>query len=188
MRPQRVTEPAERILSLEDAKAHLRFDGDAEDAYISDLILEAESYMDGRSGILGRCMVAQTWRYSFEALPSIIPLGMPDARSVAVTYLDEDGASQAVAQEDLTLREGAGGALLVYSGDGLTLSADEDYPVTVDIEFGYGAAADVPMGLVRAGKIHVQMGHSRGSMTPAEYRNCEKAFDAAIAPFRWQAV
>lgn len=184
MRPTRIADPAESVLTLADAKLHLRVDASDEDAYITSLIAAAEAYLDGRAGILGRCMVTQTWRYKLASLPALVPLGMPDAQSVTGTYLDAAGDTQAVS--DLSVREEASGAVLVYAGDALTFDADEDYPVTVDVVFGFGDASAVPDPLLHA--VRVLVGHwyeVRTSAAETPYREVPMAFHSLISAYRW---
>ena len=61
-RPVLVTPPAETPVSRTEAKAHLRVDGTGDDDLIDGLIDAAVAHLDGYTGILGRCMVTQTWR------------------------------------------------------------------------------------------------------------------------------
>lgn len=70
----RVTPPTTGIVSLDDAKVHLRVDHDHEDALIQAYLDAATSWVDGFDGVLGRCVMEQTWRASaFEAERIIAP-------------------------------------------------------------------------------------------------------------------
>lgn len=60
----RVTPPATAIVSLPEVKAHLRVDHAHEDALIQAYLDAATSWIDGFDGVLGRCVLEQTWRAS----------------------------------------------------------------------------------------------------------------------------
>lgn len=55
-----VEPPTRRVVSLEDAKEHLKVDGDDEDFLIQGLIDAAMGYLDGPDGVLGRALAPQT--------------------------------------------------------------------------------------------------------------------------------
>jgi hypothetical protein len=55
-----VITPPEPILSWDEAKAHLRLDGDEEQAYVEGLIAAAQGWINGPSGWLGRSVGVQT--------------------------------------------------------------------------------------------------------------------------------
>lgn len=59
--PVRIIAPAELPVMLSDAKAHLRVDFDDDDFLIGSMVNAATDYLDGWNGILGRCLVTQTW-------------------------------------------------------------------------------------------------------------------------------
>ena len=57
----RVIAPAEPVVALADVKADLRVDHSDPDSVIQAQIDPATSQLDGYSGVLGRCLVSQTW-------------------------------------------------------------------------------------------------------------------------------
>lgn len=59
--PIRTVPPAETPVSLADAKVHLRVDHGDDDTYIGAIVAAATEHLDGWNGILGRCLVTQTW-------------------------------------------------------------------------------------------------------------------------------
>lgn len=70
----RVTPPATPIVALADAKAHLRVDHAHEDTLIQAYLDAATSWVDGFDGVLGRCVMEQTWRASaVEVLTGLPP-------------------------------------------------------------------------------------------------------------------
>lgn len=71
-----VTPPTADLASLADMKAYLRVDHDDEDALIGDLTAAAVAYLDGWGGVLGRCIMPQTW--AFDAVAGDVESPMPD--------------------------------------------------------------------------------------------------------------
>jgi uncharacterized phiE125 gp8 family phage protein len=91
-----VTPPVNTPITLAEIKIHCRVDHADEDALLTNYIAAATSYFDGHKGILGQCMVNQTWRLSYDAWPSDalrISLG-PFQSVTTVTYVDANGDVQ----------------------------------------------------------------------------------------------
>lgn len=100
-----ITSPAALPVSLPEAKEYLRVDHDDEDDGIGVMIAAAVSLLDGRSGILGRCLEAQTWELVLDRFPMAeirLPLG-PVASVASVAFTDPAGADQTVAAENFAL-------------------------------------------------------------------------------------
>ena len=114
--PVLVTPPAMLPVSLEDAKAHLRvamygtdgtmLDGD-DDTLIEAYIKAAVSHLDGWTGILGRCLVEQTWSMDFDGFCSELklPLG-PVIEIVSITWRNDEGQLATVDPDEYLLRGG----------------------------------------------------------------------------------
>ena len=108
-RPVLVTAPAEDPVTLEEVKAHLRVierdeNGAAlpneDDALITALIKAAVTHLDGWTGVLGRCLVDQTWRLVYDAFTQCmrLPIG-PVSAIVSVKWRNADGQLATVAAE-----------------------------------------------------------------------------------------
>lgn len=102
-----VTPPASAPISLVEAKSHLRVDHSDEDTHIQLLIDAATSYLDGYTGILGRCIVQQTWDLYLDEFPTSessiqIPLG-PLISVSSVTYTDTNGDPATVDSDNYTV-------------------------------------------------------------------------------------
>lgn len=69
-RPVLVSAPAKGIMTLAEAKAQCRVDGQDDDVLLNGLILAVTSYLDTKSGITGRALVTQTWRQDFYGWPN----------------------------------------------------------------------------------------------------------------------
>lgn len=153
--PVRTAAPATTPVSLAEAKAHLRVEQDDthENDLIGALIAAATERLDGWSGILGRCMVTQTWRFDFPCFPDCDCLRLPmgRARSVVVTYRDADGTTQTLSSGEYSLIADAIGPTIVLN-DGEVWPATVARPdaVSVSAVLGYGVAADVPAPLKAA--------------------------------------
>lgn len=191
LRPIRTTPPAARILSLVDAKAHLRVDHGDDDALIDALILATESYLDGWSGVLGRCLISQTWTISRSCWPaSCFELLFPDVSSVVVTYRDEADVEQMLDSANFDRLEGEGGSFLRWRDTFAAPSLfDRGDAVTATMVAGYGATPDkVPAAIIHAAKLMIgswyeqRENHVAGvsiSSLPVSV-----AAEALIAPYR----
>lgn len=158
LRPIRTVAPSVRVLSKEDAKAHLRVEGDLEDDLIDALVLAAESLLDGWAGLLGRCMINQTWVASYRAFTSpSLALPFPNVSSVAVKYFDSDGIEREVAETEFRLIEAATTTAIEWrDGYGLPSLAVRSDAVRVEMVAGFGGAADdVPAAIRHAIKLLV---------------------------------
>lgn len=112
-----VTAPTDDVLTLVQAKQHLRITYDDEDAYINAAIAAARAFIEGPDGA-GICLTPQTWRMSLDIFPGAIrnagrashaigyqmgnylseirvPLG-PVTAINSITYKDFDGNPQTV--------------------------------------------------------------------------------------------
>jgi uncharacterized phiE125 gp8 family phage protein len=186
MKPQSpvlVTPPAALPVTLGTVKEHLRVDHDDEDNVITTMIGAATAYLDGWSGILGRCLVTQTWAQSFDEFPGgdTLRLPFPDVASVTITYRDNDNLAQTFSASNYALATDTRSSRIVLA-DGASWPGTFPRPdaVTVSMVAGYGAPDDVPPILK----------HAIRSLAAAMYEGREgqvqgsPAFDAFIAPFR----
>ena len=148
-----VTPPEVEPVTLEEAKAHLRLDGDADDDYVSALIMAARERVEL---FLRRALITQDFEYTLDGFPAsqVIDLPRPPLQSVEfIKYVDTAGNVQTLAPEDYVVD--------VSSSEigRVALSWNRFWPITrssinsVVIQFaaGYGdAAEDVPQ-VIRQG-------------------------------------
>jgi hypothetical protein len=161
MTPINVTPPTSLPVTVEAARRHCRIDHADDDALLSTLIGAAVGYLDGWSGVLGRCIMPQTWRV--EALAGEVVLPMPDVTAATV-----DGVAL-----DLVASP---------AGPVVTLTADAEVVFTC-------ALPDRMLDTVRV-IILLMVGHwyaNREAAGPA-MAETPLAADMLIAPLRWRRV
>ena len=109
MTPTLITPPSQPVVGLIDLREHLRVDHSADDLLIAALERAAVAHMDGWSGILGRCIMPQTWQVTVPEGLSVLPF--PDVTSATVTVGD---VTQDIA---VTLRAAGPEVDLLAAGD-----------------------------------------------------------------------
>lgn len=184
--PVRTVAPATDPVTIQQAKAHLRVTSDAENTLIAALVSAAVSHLDGWSGILGRCLITQTWRQDFSGF-GCMRLPFPNVASAVVAYTDENGTSQTLAGSNYHIVSAVGGTQIILA-DGGSFPGTASQPDAVRVTFvaGYGIADNVPAGLKAAILLHV--GHLFESRAAVEVGASPAilplAYDALVAPHR----
>ncbi len=183
LRPVLVTAPATSPVSLAEAKAHLRVGHTDEDTTIQTYIDAATAHLDGWTGILGRCLVTQTWRQDMRAFPvGVLRLPFPNVQTASVAYTDAGGTIQAFSGFEL-IEDYFGAALALADGEVWPVSGDIQDAVRVTFACGYGAAAAVPSALKAAILLHVgTLYENRETLTERLAPNM--AYEALTAPYR----
>lgn len=188
--PVRTAAPASNLIDVTAAKQHLRVDSSASDTYVEALIAAAEAHLDGFSGVLGRALVTQTWRRSFDRFPDcdVIRLPLGPLQSVSsVTYYDTAGSSQTFSASNYHAVTDAIGPCVVLDDDATWPNTDErPDAVTVTWVCGYGAASAVPAPIIHAAKLII--GHlfenREAVVTGTISGTLPLAVDALITPYR----
>lgn len=179
--PVRTVAPAAAPVTLTEAKAHLRVTDTNEDTLIAAMIDAAVSHLDGWHGILGRCIVTQTWRQDLYDFPTYIRLPFPDVQSVTVAYTDPAGADQTFAGSNYHLINTPGAGKIVLD-DAASWPSVYDKPNAVRVTMVCGFAT-VPPALKMAILLHVgAMFENRAAASPVALMPF--AYDALVAPFR----
>lgn len=184
--PVRTSAPAATPVSVAEAKTHLSVEHSDDDTYISALIDTAVAALDGHAGILGRCLVTQSWRADYAGFPigEILRLPLRPAASITtITYYDEENAQQTLAVETYPYR-----LLSDALGPMVYLSDDYDWPdtyerpdaVSVTAVYGYGSASSVPAAIRHAILLHV--GHLYGEREGTI--DDSMAYRSLIGPYR----
>lgn len=100
-----IVPPATTVISLEEAKRHVEVTHEEDNEKITDYIEAAQSLLEGKDGLLNRCIVPQTWRLSLDDWPEsedggAFRIPLPPLISVeAIRYVDPDGVEQTLAEE-----------------------------------------------------------------------------------------
>ena len=121
------TAPIAEPITLTETKAHLRVDNTDEDTLITGLIAAATAFLDGKDGMLGRCLVPQTWDYYLDAFPAdgiMVPLA-PLLSITSITYTDAAGDTQTVSAADYDVD--------TASEPGRIVPGDAGWPSTLDV-------------------------------------------------------
>lgn len=183
--PVRTTAPAATPVSLTEVKAHCRVDGTDSDTVLTALLNAAVDHLDGWSGILGRCLVTQTWRQDFASFGCLrLPLG-PVSSIDTITYFDDENAQQTLPDSIYTLRSDALGAFV-------DLKPDQAWPSVynradaVSVTFIAGtAAADVPAAIKAAIMLLVShWNEHREAAIEGGVSELPMGVAALIAPYR----
>lgn len=189
--PRLVTPPATTPVSLAEAKRHCRaFDGTDEDDDFTAAIAAATEYLDGYTGILGRCMIEQEWAVDAPRWYDCVALPFPNVSAVVVTYMDANDEEQTVSDSLYELVERARGTEIRFKTEftAPALADDTAEPITYTMTVGYGAtAANVPGPLKQAIKILVAHFYDIGrEAVSLEGTPQEVPFTVAalIAPYR----
>lgn len=142
--------PPEPLLTVADARRHLRIDALDDDATLAALVDAATSHLDGPNGILGRAIGQQTWELRLTEFPSgdiELPFG-PAVSVTSIKYDDEDDVEQTVAAEDYTLDTDCIDAPVITPVDAWPTSS------AVRVRFVAGYAA-VPAAVMQAARLLV---------------------------------
>lgn len=144
--PTLVTPPAVAVLTLEEVKAQLVVDAGDDDILIQGLIDAAISYLDGPTGVLGRCLSSQTWRQDFDLFDCELELPLAPVTSIdSVKYDDPSGTEQTVDPANYRLLTGGRGSFVRFKAGFTFPSLSVNYPsVRVQYVVGYAATNDTP--------------------------------------------
>ena len=150
-----VVPPSGLVVSLAEAKAHLRVEHDVDDALITALCTGVMQYLDGPTGILGRALLTQTLGMRMDSLPSSFDIPYPPAQEiVSITYRDLALATQTVSSSLYELRIEHFSARVSLVGQAVWPDAAGILD-SIDVRWtaGYGNAAAVPEQIKIAMKL-----------------------------------
>lgn len=187
-RPTLKTAPSAKPINLPDAKIHARVDHFDDDIYIEGLVDAAIARVDGFSGILGRCLITQTWTQAYPSWGSGLRLPFPNVQSVVITYRDGDDTIQTLPADHYELVEDMRGGLIVYRDVFSTPSLNDDRiaPISIDITSGYGDEAEnVPMAIRHA--LYLLVSHwyeNRAAVSKDQMHEMPESTHALLAPYR----
>lgn len=190
LKPVRTSAPSTAPVSVADAKAHCDVTYSDDDDLFTALIEAATAHLDGWTGILGRCLVTQSWQVSFYDWPASgdIRLPFPDVSAItSVKYYDTDNAEQTVSSSLYELIEDERGAIVRFLDSFTSPSVYDDRTDAVNIVFvaGYGAASAVPGAITTAIKMMVANWYeTREATTPQQMTEVPMGAQMLLAPYR----
>ena len=137
--PVLVTAPAALPVSVEDVKRHLRVEASDDDGLITALIQAAVATLDGYSGLLGRCLVSQTWRQDFDRFCRQMRLRLPASEVSSITWRNSAGQMATVSGDDYALEQDAVGSFVRFK-NAWSHPSDlyEAAAVSISYQAGYG--------------------------------------------------
>lgn len=146
LRPIRTVAPANPVVTTDEIKAQTRVDFGDDDVLLDRLVSAATAYLDGWSGVLGRCLISQTWRQDDWYWPTsrYIKLPFPDVSEVSIAYFDAENVKQTV---DIGLFD----VLQDIDGSNIWFRDEFTYPtiywdrrdgLQITMTAGYGETAD----------------------------------------------
>lgn len=163
MIPVRTVAPADPIVTLSDLKLHLRIDYDDDDALIGSYLAAAAAWLDGYRGVLGRCVMPQTWQVVYGAAGTY-RLPFPDVQTVTAS---------------------AGTATLSSDCLGPLVTVTEAATVTMTVQCAPDILASVQQ-IVRLLVAH--WFQNREAVSDGTMSEIPLSVDALLAPIRWVRV
>ncbi len=158
LKPELSAAPASDLISLEEAKRHVRRDDDDDDALITSLIAVVMSRIDGFDGILNRALINQTWIERAADFPASDVLALDVAPVQAITsikYYDSDNVLQTFDSANYSFHNRTGvGYVKLGNESAWPETYDRDDAIEITYVAGYGAdASDVPAAIKHAGLL-----------------------------------
>jgi uncharacterized phiE125 gp8 family phage protein len=173
-------------VTVGEAKDWSRILHDEEDGIVQSNIETAVGYLDGRDGILGRCLMGQTWDYTLPCFPveSWIELPFAPVQSItSITYKDGDGNPQTTPGAEYVLSADRDWQPKVHLAYGASWPAVRDEPDVVRVRAVYGYTA-VPLPIRQA--IVLLAGHlfeNREATTEARITEIPFGVSALLEPY-----
>lgn len=168
-RPLRVTAPAALPVSIDDVKKSLRIDSDDDDDLIDALIQAAVDHYEGWTGILGICLVEQTWRQSFDRFDRALclPLG-PVIQAASVSWRNAAGQIATIPATSYGLETSSGGQSEIRFRNSFSQPSDlyERGAVSVEYKAGWPVVEGkptVPKDICTAIIARVQIGYEQSA-------------------------
>ncbi len=172
--------PTVEPVSLDEAKAHLRIDGNAEDALVSSLIMTSRLHVEAA---LSLALITQTWTLALDRWPKnhqvLFPL-RPVQSIVDVRTIDKDGAPTVVPPENYLVDTASETARLLPDGVGWQSPAQKANGIEITFVAGYSNDADdVPNPIRHA--LLLLVAHWYEHRDPIEIGTPSVAIPAAVS-------
>lgn len=188
---KRITAPDEYLITLAEAKAHLRVDTVDDDTLIKSLIYAVHDYVEGPKGFLGRAIKEQTWDFFLDRFPargvswhyngwcqsygrSYVEVPLPPLISVTgVYYRDTSGVEQTFSPSNYSVDTASepGRIYLPNSGVWPTVGIGDNNAVRIRFKAGY-SDDDIPFAIKAAMLILIaDLYENRESMLEGSVRS-----------------
>ena len=191
-----ITEPTAEPITLEQARLHLRLDAEGspathpDDTLVEGLIKTAREYLDGDDGLLGRCLMTQTWELVMDQFPGCeIRVPLPPLQSItSVKYDDLDGVEQTIASSNYivdNVAKNKPGWIVPIAAYAWPATLDRINGVRVRFVAGYGNAAQIPTPIIHA--MYLWIGHlygNREQVAPTNMQAIPFGVEALLANYR----
>lgn len=142
--------PAVEPVTLDDAKAHLRIDGAAEDVLLSSLILTSRLHVEAA---LGLALIHQTWRLVLDRWPlcGTIDVRIAPLQAVSAIHVKTSTETSVLVPPTNYLVDLASKPRIVLNNSGVVVPRLAAAGIEIDLLAGFGAtAASVPAPLKHA--------------------------------------
>lgn len=174
--------PASEPLSLAEMKAFLRVEHDDDDDLIAALAAAARMYVETATR---RALITQTWRLTFDSWPAdgivrVVPAPLRDV--VAARVYREDGSTTAIDPEAFVVN--AADSTLAFVPWSLPMPGRAHAGIEIDIEAGYGGAADVPEPLRQAVRLLLTHWYENRGLGGEAGGNVPAGFASQLAHYR----
>lgn len=191
-----ITGPTSEPITLEQARLHLRLDATGspethpDDTIVEALIATAREHLDGNDGILGRCLMTQTWELVMDQFPwSEMKIPLPPLQSISsIKYDDLDGVEQTISSSSYivdNVAKNKPGWVVPVATYTWPATMDKINAVRVRFVAGHGIATQIPAPIMQA--MYLLIGHwygSREQVTPVNLSSIPMGVDALLANYR----
>jgi len=192
----RQTQPAVEPVTLSEAKAHLRVDTTADDAYISSLISAAREWCEQ---YLDRSLVHTQWVMRFDKFPpdGTMDIELPrppmattgTATAVALTFTYENGTTATYSTASYRVdRDGVPGTVKTLYGQTWPPHLQDDNAISVTWWGGYGASGtSVPAAIRHAMLMLVCFWYEKRStvLVGSISKQLEFAVESLLSSQKW---
>lgn len=150
-------DPGGLVITLDEAKAHLRVTSTQEDGDILAKLAEAQGAVED---LLGRALSSQQYRLSMATFPGVIELPRPPLISVdEVTYHDENDAEQTLGAASYIVDSDAEPACIHPTSSGWPSTSSTIRPAVL-VEYTCGHSKDRPAEPQVVGVVKLLLGYA----------------------------
>jgi uncharacterized phiE125 gp8 family phage protein len=182
-----LTPPAAEPWTVAEAKSFLRVEHSDDDTIIAALIAAARGHVEA---LTRRALLTQSWRFVLDAWPADgrIVLRMGPLRSVIAARV-YDTANNASGIDVETFVVDVAADVVASPCWALPVPGRATAGIELDLQLGYGNAADVPHALRHAVRMLVAHWYeNRGLVAAGTVAALPAGVDALVAPYRVRAL